>query len=59
MVMGNNMCTQISLQQAQCLPTAFLLSLSFMKFCVPHVINSYSANKIAEWVYAKTKITQI
>ena len=54
----NKMCTQISLQQAQCLPTAFLLSLSFMKFCVPHVINSYSTNKFAEWIQANTKITQ-
>ena len=25
----------------------------------PHVINLYSANKIAEWVHAKTKIAQM
>ena len=41
--MGKKICTQI---QAQCLPTAFRVSLSSMKFRTPHVINSYSANKI-------------
>ena len=56
--MKNKTCTQINLQQAQCLPTFFLFSLSSMKFRVPHVINLYSANIMAEWVHAKTKITQ-
>ena len=56
--MENKTCTQISLQQTQCLPTIFLFSLSSLKFHVPHVINLYSANGMAEWVHAKTKITQ-
>ena len=56
--MGNKTYTQISLQQAQCFPIVFLFSLSSIKFHVPHVINLYSANRIAEWAHAKTKITQ-
>ena len=56
--MGNKICTQKNLQQGQCLPAVFLFSLSSMKYRVPRVINLYSANRIAEWVHAKTKITQ-
>ena len=56
--MENKICTQTSLQQVQCLPTDFRVSLSFMKFRASRVINSYSANGIVEWVHAKTKITQ-
>ena len=55
----NKTCTQTSLQQAQCLPTAFRVSLSFVKFHAPCVINSYSANGIAKWAHVKTKITQM
>ena len=57
--MGNKICTQINLKQAQCLPTAFLISLSSMKFRAPRVINPYLANRIAEWAHAKIKIAQI
>ena len=56
--MWNKICTQISLQQAQCLPTAFRVLLYSMKFRTPRVINLYSSNKIAEWAHAKTKISQ-
>ena len=54
----NKTCTQINLQQAQCLPTTFRVSLSSMKFHVPRVINWYSVNRIAEWVHVKVKIAQ-
>ena len=57
--MGNKTCTQTSLQQVQCLPTASRVSLFSMKFCTLHVINSNLANKITEWAHAKTKIAQI
>ena len=53
----NKTCTQINLQQAQCLPTPFRVLLSFIKFYAPRTINPYSTNKIAEWTHAKTKIT--
>ena len=57
--MGNKTYTQINLQQVQCFPTTFRVSLSSMKFHTPRVINLYLADKITEWVHAKTKITQI
>ena len=47
------------LQQVQCLPLAFRVSLSSIKFHASRVINSYLANKIADWIHAKTKITQV
>ena len=37
----------------------FLNLTFFMKFHASRVINSYSANKIAKWVHAKTKIAQM
>ena len=52
------MCIQTSLQQVQCLPTTFGVSLSSMKFREPCVINSNSANKFTEWIHEKTKIIQ-
>ena len=36
--------------------SSFRVSLSSMKFCIPRVINSYSANKIAKLAHAKTKM---
>ena len=36
-----------------------LTTNSSMKFHAPRVISPYSANRIAEWVHAKTKIAQM